>query len=137
MRNPQPMAHPRLADVATPTRKALLNTPFGNKPSPLLFRFQAAFGVSQRFRAAAACHQGKPCLASSNCRSHPTAIKRGNSNPSSARSVYAAATPWSSNRAFNNKRQPETENSVFRLPSLQIIQAAQRQPESSTTSNYH
>ncbi|WP_369585718.1 hypothetical protein [Kingella oralis] len=44
---------------------------------------------------------------------------------------------WRSNRAFNNKRQPETENSVFRLPSLQIIQAAQRQPESSTTSNYH
>jgi len=131
------MAHPRLADVATPTRKALLNTPFGNKPSPLLFRFQAAFGASQRFQAAAACHQGKPCLASSNYRSHPTAIKRGNSNPSSEHSVYATPTPWRSNHAFNNKRQPETENSVFRLPSLQIIQAAQRQPESSTTSNYH
>jgi hypothetical protein len=87
------MAHPRLADVATPTRKALLNIPLGNKPSPLHFRFQAAFGVSQRFRAAAACHQGKPCLASSNCRSRLPEIKRGNSDPLSARSAYATPTP--------------------------------------------
>jgi hypothetical protein len=93
VRNLQPMAHPRLADVATPTRKALLNTSLSNKPSPLLFRFQAAFGVSQRFRAAAACHQGKPCLASSNCRSRLPEIKRGNSDPLSARSAYATPTP--------------------------------------------
>ena len=38
----QSMAQRQLADIF-PTNKALLNTPFGDEPSPLHFRFQAAY----------------------------------------------------------------------------------------------
>ena len=38
----QSMARRQLADIF-PTNKALLNTPFGDEPSPLHFRFQAAY----------------------------------------------------------------------------------------------
>ena len=38
----QSMARRQLTDIF-PTNKALLNTPFGDEPSPLHFRFQAAY----------------------------------------------------------------------------------------------
>ncbi|EEP68255.1 hypothetical protein GCWU000324_02507 [Kingella oralis ATCC 51147] len=40
MQNLQSVARRRLTDVAI--NKALLNKPFGDEPSPLRFRFQAA-----------------------------------------------------------------------------------------------
>ncbi|MFC2389584.1 MULTISPECIES: hypothetical protein [Kingella] len=42
MPNLQPMERRRLADIL-PTRKTLQNTPSGDEPSPLHFRFQAAY----------------------------------------------------------------------------------------------
>nr|WP_314228326.1 hypothetical protein [uncultured Kingella sp.] len=42
LQNLQPMERRRLADIF-PTSKALLNKAFGDEPSPLHFKFQAAY----------------------------------------------------------------------------------------------
>ena len=44
LRNLQPMERRLLADILA-TSAVLLNTPFGDEPSPLHFRFQAALTI--------------------------------------------------------------------------------------------
>jgi len=53
------MARRRLADIL-PTSKILLNTPFGDEPSPIHFKFQAATGVLQRSQPENQSTQKKP-----------------------------------------------------------------------------